>query len=158
MPSRKLVEDPAILSDPTVDIPSLNLSADQLVQEYLKLKDYLAAEAKRFAEFCKPYREQQERLEAQMLDMLNKLGGDGKQSIKTESGTFFRVTITTPKIIDREKYLDIVLDNWWTFGNGMLQLGAPKKEAIDTYLSEHNGALPDGVEISTYVNLNVRRS
>lgn len=133
-------------------------SADSLVQEYLKIKDYLTQQARAFTDFCKPYRDQQTLLENQMLDMLNKLGGDGRQSIKTESGTFFRTTIVTPKIVDREKYLDLVLENYETWGNGMLQLGAPKKEAIDAYSRENNGALPAGVETSTFVNLNVRRS
>lgn len=134
------------------------MSAEQLLSEYFRLKDYLAAESKRFTEFCAPYKKQQEALENQMLDMLNRLGGDGRQSIKTESGTFFRVTIVTPKIVDREKYLDVVLENYATWGNGMLQLGAPKKEAIDAYSRENNGALPEGVETSSFVNLNVRRA
>lgn len=164
MPRRKLVEPATpVVTEYTGPVRldaggQPELSADQLLSEYLKIKDYLAQQAKVFAEFCKPYRDQQTQLENQMLDMLNRLGGDGRQSIKTESGTFFRVTIVTPKISDREKYLDFVLDNWDTIGNGMLQLGAPKKEAIDAYSRENNGALPDGVETSTFVNLNVRRA
>lgn len=136
------------------------LSADSLVAEYLRIKDYLATEAKRFAEFCKPHKDKQEALENQMLDMLNKLGGEQGQSIKTSHGTFFKTTIVTPKIAEgaREAYLDFILDHYDTVGNGMLQIGAPKKDAVDAYARENNGQLPPGVQISTFVNLNVRRA
>lgn len=130
-------------------------TADQLVAEYIKIKDYLAQEAKRFADFCKPYNERQEAISNQMLEMLNQVGGE---SLKTEAGTAYKSTINTPKIIDREAYLDQVLENYDTFGAGMLQIGAPKKEAIDDYMQNHDGALPSGVEISSFVRVNIRRS
>ena len=131
---------------------------DQLIAEYIKLKDFLSVEAKRFADYAAPYKDRMEEIEGKLLEMLNALGGDGRQSLKTENGTAYKSVIVTPKIVDREKYLDVVLDNYDTFGSGMLQLGAPKKESIDAYMQETNGQLPAGVEITSFTRVNIRRS
>lgn len=131
-------------------------TADELIAKYLGIRKHLTLETKRFDEYCAPFKAQQEEILGQLLEMLNALGGDGRQSLKTDKGTAYKSVIVTPKIVDREKYLDAVLDNYGTWGAGMLQLGAPKKESIDAYLQDTNGQLPDGVETSSFVKVNVR--
>jgi hypothetical protein len=133
-------------------------TANDIIAEYFQIKDYLATETKRFADFCAPWKARMDEIENHCLERLNELGGDARQSIKTEAGTAYRSTIVTPKIVDRDKYLDAVLENWDTFGSGMLQIGAPKKESVDDYMQTTNGQLPPGVEISSYTRCNLRRS
>jgi hypothetical protein len=135
------------------------LTAEELLREHFTIADYIAGEEKRFAEFLQPYRERDNILRAQMQDKLNNLGVDSeRRSIRTDFGTIYNSTVTTPKIVDREKYLDLVLDNYETWGNGMLQLRAPNKESVDNFIRENNGQLPDGVEISSILHLNIRRA
>ena len=135
-----------------------NLTAADLMREHFQITDWIEKQKKRFDEFCKPYHDRDEYIKGQLLAKLNDLGGDGRQSIKTEFGTCFKSTIITPKIVDREKYLDAVLDAYDTWGNGMLQLRAPQKESVDTFMRENNGQLPPGVETSSVTHLNLRRA
>ena len=134
------------------------MQANDLIAEYIKIKDHLEQQTKKFSDYCAPFRQRQEEIQNKLLEMLNALGGDGKQALKADAGTAYLSRIVTPKIVDREKYLDAVIDNYHTFGSGMLQLGAPKKEAVDDYMASHEGHLPDGVEISSIIRCNIRRS
>ena len=98
-------------------------------------------------------------------------------NISTEHGTAYKSTIVTPKVTDRETYLDLVLDeqNYETFGRGMLQVGPPQKAALDEYIErrkaeitlyqEQNGGqlpadvsiLPPGIDTTSYTRVNIRR-
>jgi len=129
-------------------------NADELVAEYLQIRDYQAKESKRFEEYLKPGRDRLSEIENQLMELLNAQGG---KSLKTEHGTCYKSVIVTPKIVDREKYLDVVPENYETWGAGMLQLAKPKKESIDEYMESNGGKLPEGVECSTYVRLNVMK-
>jgi hypothetical protein len=131
--------------------------ADKLIARHLAIKDHLAVQAKEFAAFCKPFKDEMDQIEAKLREMILALG-EGAESIKTNNGTAYTSLITTPGIEDREKYLDYCLENWDSVGNEMLQLGKPQITAIKTYMDEHEGALPPGVKISTYQQLNIRRS
>ena len=130
-------------------------TADQLVTEFIKIRDWLTAETKRFTDFCIPYREKQSLIESKLLEILNQQGAN---SLKTDAGTVYKSVIVTPQIADREKYLDAVLENYDTWGAGMLQRGKPKKESLDDYMASTNGQLPDGVTTTSYVHCNVRKS
>lgn len=133
-------------------------SAADLVKEFTTLDDFLAAEGKRYNEHIRPIKERMDAIKAKLHEMLLALGSKDKQSISTDYGTVYTSTIMTPKIVDRTKFLDLCLDNWDAFGNEMLQIGAPQKDAVRTYLDANNGSLPAGVEISSFVRINIRRS
>lgn len=130
-------------------------TADELVAEFIAIRDELASANKRFAELCAP---RIARKDAIAMELMEKLNAEGSNAGKTPHGTYYKSVIVTPKIIDREAYLDAVMDNYDTFGAGMLQLGAPKKEAIDEYMQTNNGQLPPGIETTSYVHCNVRKS
>jgi hypothetical protein len=94
-----------------------------------------------------------------MLHDLNKNKPDAKKAmLSCDSGTAYLSTIVSPKITERDAYLDFVLDNWDTFGNAMLQLSAPQKDAVEEYLTTHEGQLPPGVVTSAFTRVNIRRS
>lgn len=127
----------------------------QLVAESTQIDDYIKQQTAALAEFLKPYRDRAAEIDKLLLE---RMISEGVNSFKTDFGTAYRSTIITPKIEDRNAYLAAVFDNWQTYGAGMLQIGAPKKEAIDEYQKEHEGALPPGVTTTSFTRVNVRRS
>jgi hypothetical protein len=131
------------------------MTADNLVAEHIKIDDYLSSEIKRFQDFCKPYRDRLSEIEGHLLELMQE---QGVKSVKTDHGTSYISTITTPAIKDREAFLDAVMDNYDTWGAGMLQLGKPKKEALDAYMAENGNVLPAGIETTSFVRVNVRRT
>lgn len=133
-------------------------NAADLVKRYTQLDDWVSAESKRFGEHLKPAKDEMELIKSKLHEMLLQLGSKDKQSISTDYGTAYTSTIMTPKINDRDKYLDYVLEHWDSFGNEMLQLGAPQKDAIKTYMDDNGGHLPPGVEVSSFVRVNIRRA
>lgn len=129
-----------------------------LIKDFNKLDDWLTAENKRYAEHIKPAKERMEAIKQQLLTQLIELGSKDKQSIATDHGTAYTSTITTPKVADRDKYLDFINDNWAVIGDEMLQLGAPQVTAVKGYMEQNEGHLPPGVEISTFTRVNIKRS
>lgn len=130
-------------------------TAEQLIAEHNRIDDHIKAENKRFTAFAAPFREKLEEIENKLLAILNE---QGSELIKSDSGTAYISNIMTPKIVARDAYLDWINDNWDAFGNEMLQVSAPQKEALKQYMEENNKALPPGVEISFFRKINVRRS
>jgi hypothetical protein len=142
-----------------------------LIQEWNMLKAHLAEQSRLFTEYCKPYRERQEAIENALHAFLhqNKL-----QNVRTEYGTAYKSTSTTPKIEDRDAYLDWCLDNWDEGGNEMLQLGAPQIDAFKRYMEmrekqleemKQGGAFPSdmsftppGTSVSFFEKVNIRKS
>jgi hypothetical protein len=130
-------------------------TADELVAEHFAIEDYVVGETKRFAEHLKPHRTRDEEIKNLLLAILNE---QKATNIKTEHGTAYTSTIVTPKVVDRDAYLDLVMDNWDDFGNEMLQLGAPQKTAVEQYQQTHEGQLPPGVDLLMFTRVNIRRS
>lgn len=130
-------------------------TAEQLIAEALRIDDHIKAQSKAFTDYLAPFKQQREEIENKLLALLN---SQNSESIKADSGTAYISTILTPKINNRDNYLDWINENWDDFGNEMLQLSAPQKEALKQYMEENNNALPPGVEISYFRRLNIRRS
>lgn len=137
------------------------MSPDALIAEHRKIADHLTVQAKAFAEYSAPYKERQDFIENRLFSALvqmNQGKAEGKRaSISTDAGTAYLSTIVTPKVVDKEKFLDWTLDNWDTYG-GMLQIGAPQKAAFEEFQDKNNGALPPFTEISSFTRVNIRRS
>lgn len=136
------------------------MSNDELITEHRKIGDHVTTQTKQFNEYLKPIRERENWIEKQLfirLAELNKGKPEGKRaSISTDAGTAYLSTITTPKVTDKTRWLDWVLEDWDNRG-GMLAIGAPVKEAFNGYIDEV-GSAPPFVEVSTFTRVNVRRS
>jgi hypothetical protein len=132
------------------------MTAAELIKEHHDNKVWLAEKAEEYEEYIAYRKKRQAVIENQLFEMLQALGG-AKQSIKTDSGTAYISVIITPKVSDRDAYLVAVMDNYDTWGAGLLQVGAPKKEALDEYVREYEH-LPPGVETSSFMRFNVRHS
>lgn len=149
--------------------PLTNLSS--LVQEWQQLKQHLTEQGKQFQEYCRPYRERQDAIEAAIHAFLNE---NKLQNVKTEHGTAYKTVATTPKIEDRTVFLDFCLDNWDDGGNELLQLGAPQIDAFRNYIADREkyleemrqrGQLPNdlsltppGTSVSYYEKVNIRKA
>lgn len=129
-------------------------TAADLVAEWNKIDDYVKAETKRFGDHIKPATTRGEEIKNLLLAMLNEQRCD---SFKTEAGTAYKSVIVTPSVTDKEKFLDFVLDDWDNRGD-MLQIGAPKKEAVVAFQDSNNGSLPPYVETSSFTRVNIRKS
>jgi len=135
-------------------------SAAELIARHVALGDHIKAQSKKFEEFLKPFREEMSGIENQLLEQLNRLnaGKSERASLSTDAGTAYLSTIVTPKVAERDKYVDFILDNWEEIGNEMLQLAAPQKDVVEQYQQSHEGHLPPGVSTSAFTRVNIRRS
>lgn len=133
----------------------MSKTAEELISEHFQIEDWIASETKRFSEHLKPHRERDEEIKNLLLAILNE---QKATNIKTEHGTAYTSTIVTPKVVDRDAYLDFVLENWDVIGGEMLQLGAPQKTAVEQHMQTNEGRLPPGVETSAFTRINIRRS
>jgi len=154
---------------PTVD-QVLNPTAEQLIEEHNKLDDWLKAEAKRFGEFCRPYKDRLEAIGNQLLALSNTAKWE---SIKTDAGTAYRSTLLNVSVspeglpyaregqehpsVGREALLDFALDSWDDIGNDLLLISA-QKDAVKKYMEDHEGKPPPGVKVGWYTRINIRRS
>lgn len=129
----------------------------ELIAEHHANKLWLKQASDKFAEFCKPRQERQKQIEGELHAKLLELnaGATGKQraSFSTEAGTAYLSTIVTPKITDKEKWLDWVLEHWDARGP-MLAIGAPVKAGFDEYVSQHQQN-PPFTETSSFTRVNI---
>lgn len=128
-----------------------------LIYERQKLRAFLEGQQKQFQEYCKPYNEQVQKLDAQLTAIMTE---QNLSSFKTEFGTAILSRIDSAKIKpdERDAYIDLCLDNWEQFGGEMLQIGAPKAEAVRNYMDAHEGQLPPHIEISTERRFSIRKA
>jgi hypothetical protein len=127
----------------------------ELIARYHQLDDHVTAQTKIFQKYLEPYNKEMNAIKDKLLELLNARGAD---NTKTEFGTAYKSVIDTPKIEDQEKYLNFCLDHWDTIGNEMLQIGAPKKDAVRHYMDTNGGHLPPHVTMTSFTRLNIRRS
>lgn len=148
------------------------IDTEACVARYHELNAFLDKQNEAFAAFCKPYREEIEAIQSTLLGFLN----DAKQNGgKTDHGSFYKSTLTRPKIVDRNAYLDYIFQNWNEGGNAMLQVGAPQLDAFKDYVEHREkeleahvanlGKLPDdtsltppGIEVTYITKLNIRKT
>jgi len=141
------------LDEQLAEETSLSTKAESLIARYLQLKQHFEKRGKTFDELSS-----KGALEAIQNRLLVLLVAAGSDTFSTDSGTAYKSSLLQPKITDREKFLDWCLDRWDGIGGEMMQIGAPKIEAVRRYLQENGGNLPDGVETSTFTRVNVRAS
>ena len=125
-----------------------------LVTQRQQVRGWLDAQEKNFSDYCKPYREQIEGLDAQITAAMTQ---QGIKSLKTDTGTAILSTIVTPKVTDKVAFLDWVLADWDNRGE-MLQIGTPLKETITSYMDAHEGQLPPNIETSSMVRFSIRKA
>jgi len=125
-----------------------------LVAEHQQIRAHLDQQSKLFSDYCKPYNEKLEQLQARITATMTE---QGIKSFKTDTGTAILSTIITPKILDETKYLDWILEDWDRRG-AMLKIGPPLKDALTEYMDAHDGALPPNIETSSIIRFSIRKA
>lgn len=126
-----------------------------LIAEFIRLRDQLAADAKAFAEECKPDRDRMVEIQNILLARANAESRDPHQpwSLRVDTGTAYRSTTMSAKVEDRDVWLDFALDGH----EEGLQLAAPQVDFVKQWIEEHGGP-PPGVGISFNTTVNIRKS
>jgi len=123
---------------------------DELVGQYVKLRDKIKEADDAHKEKTKNARAYLELLNGRLLERLNDVGGD---SVKTPHGTVYRTTRRSASIADGETFRQYVIENeqfdlvdWRANAN-----------AVDDFIKEQ-GVQPPGVNFSQAYTVGVRRS
>lgn len=122
----------------------------KLVDGYIQLRDKKAAlKAKHEAELA-PINAMMDKIETHLLAQMQE---QGVTSYKTELGTAYTSTTTKANVADWDGLLGFVREN------GLWQMLERRvsKTAVDEYVAANND-LPPGVNFSSAVSVNIRRS
>ena len=130
-----------------------DITDKDLIEKYVSMRDFIAVKKKAFEEITKPYKAGMDTIETALLARLVERGAD---NTKTDAGTAYKVAHVNVKVVDREKFVEFIMQEWETIGNEML-LAAPQKDAVRQYV-DSNGRSPPGIEVSYFTDVNVRKS
>lgn len=126
------------------------MDANKMVQMYVAFRDKIATKKKEQTEELVPLNLAMAKLEAMILDELNKIGAE---SIRTEHGTAYKSTRTSTKVVDWAQTLAFIREH----GVWELLEARVSKTAAEAVMTDMNQAIP-GVNVSRETTLGVRRS
>ena len=130
-----------------------DITDKDLIEKYVSMRDFIDVKKKAFEDITKPYKAGMDTIETALLARLVERGAD---NTKTDAGTAYKVEHVNVKVVDREKFVEFIMQEWETIGNEML-LAAPQKDAVRQYV-DSNGRSPPGIEVSYFTDVNVRKS
>lgn len=133
------------------EAPAPQVDLGKITKAFLNIRDARSALRKQFDDSDAEMKKAQERLEAAMLDHLNK---HGMESVRTESGTFYRQEDIKPSGSDWESFYAWVKqhDAWDALERRI------KKTFIAEYMETHQGQLPPGVSVHREFVVRVRKA
>ena len=122
------------------------MNADQLIAQYIKIRDHIDARSKAHAEELAPYVAGLKAIENAGSEMLiAQAGGDeGKANIVTPAGTMYRKRYTSIKMADRPSFMAFVTADW-AARQAFLTSAVTKSEVED--FIEREKAVPPGLDI-----------
>lgn len=125
-------------------------SMDDLVAQYVKLRDTIKAADDAHGAKLKPAKEYLKTLDAKLLERLNAIGGE---SVKTAAGTAYRTTRRSATIEDSDAFRAFVIGHeafdivdWRANAN-----------AVEDFTNSQ-GSLPPGVKFNVAYTVGVRRA
>jgi hypothetical protein len=125
----------------------------QLVEKYLAFKAHVAAETEKFDAQIKPYKDGMATIENEFLRRLDERGAD---NTKTDAGTAYKSTIHNFKVVDRDAFLKFCTTYWDNGGSDMLNVSAVK-DPVKEFMNG-NAMPPPGIEPSSFIRVNIRRT
>jgi hypothetical protein len=129
------------------------LTDDALIAENFKLEDHVKAESEKFAAFLKPFKERIAEIEGILRARLLERKAD---STKTDHGTAYFSDLMNTKVEDMGILFDLVAENWDNLGaDAKVNIPVGK---VREWMDEHDGHPPDGMSISYFKRLNIKRS
>jgi hypothetical protein len=129
---------------------SLPENVDQLVDQYVRLRDKLKEADDAHKKKTAAAREYLVMLNGKLLEQLAAVGGE---SVKTPHGTAYQSTKRSASIADGDAFREYVINN----GEFDLVDWRANANAVDDFIKEH-GAVPPGVNFSTMITVGVRRA
>lgn len=123
---------------------------DDCVDQYVKLRDAIAAADERHKTKTAPHREYLELLGGAMRDRLTEAGVD---SAKTSAGTVYKTIKKSATVADGAVFRQFVVENS-AFDLVDMRANAP---AVAEYVGNNGGVAPPGLNYSTRVEVGVRR-
>lgn len=124
---------------------------EQMVDQYVKLRDKLKEADKAHSERTAPARQYLEDLNAALLAKLAEIGGD---SVKTPAGTVYRTVKKSASIADGAVFREYVIEN---AAFDLVDWRANATAVSDYIDGPGQGNPPPGVNYSTYATVGVRR-
>ena len=126
------------------------MTLDQMVDAYVKLRDKVAVIKKEQTDALAPFNVTMAKLEALMLDTLNK---NNAESVRTEHGTVYKTSRTSTKVTEWSATLDFIkTHNLWELLEARVS-----KTAAEAIIQETQAPIP-GVTTSREIAIGVRRS
>jgi|SRR5882724_5414126 len=127
-------------------------TADQIVQKYMELRDYVRLSTEAFNAQMKPYVEAMATLEGAAAMLMKKTG---VKNLSTEFGTAYQQAGKSVTVEDHEKFLTFVFSQP---ENKKFLTRHVSKEQVETFMEGvGNGHPPPGIKVAPYVNTNFRR-
>ena len=129
----------------------MSVDANALTRTYVKIRDARAERKKVFDAEDREMKAKQDRLEAEMLRILNETN---TESIATDSGTFYRQENLVPSGADWEAFYSWVSEHH-AFDALEKRI---KKTFVQEWMDAHEGTPPPGVNVYREFVVRVRRS
>lgn len=128
----------------------MSKNIEAIVSAYITIRDKIAEMKAKHKEELKPYNEALSKLEHGMLE---ELAAAGVESMRTPSGTAYRIERTSVTVADKSAFMDYVET---THAFDLLDVRA-NKTAVEGFLAEHED-VPPGVNIRREAAVGFRRS
>ena len=123
------------------------MNAQDLIAQYIKLRDYVAKRSAEHAAELEPYQKAMATIEGAGSAMLIEASGgdEGKANIVTPAGTMYRKRWTSIKMADRASFMQFVASDW-PARQSFLTSAVTKSEVED--FIEREKVVPPGLDIA----------
>lgn len=129
-----------------MDIPD-----GQLIDKYVEIRAHIKSLEDLHDKALAPYKGALGTIEAAFMARMNERQVN---SIAADGGTAYRSTVLSVRTADKLTFIDWVKDN-----NLLHDMDVrPSKETVKTWMDEHDGTPPPGVDVATIHKINFRRS
>jgi hypothetical protein len=128
--------------------PQPLLTPANVIRQYIALRRKVEAITEAANKEAKPFDEAMKVLGNWLMAYLAEAG---LNNCRTDWGTAYTATRTQAKVSDRDKFIDFVMSGNWEMANLTADRGQ-----VETWLEEHNGDLPPGVEVNRIKVVQVR--
>jgi hypothetical protein len=130
----------------------ITITVGEMIDTYINTRDYITQETEEFDGRIKKYKDRLAKMEAWMLEHLQK---EGQQSAKSASGnSCFQITRTFVKVTDKTKWFDWLLGHWEE-APAMLTAHVAKDGIFDW--RERHDTLPAGVDLAHVLTVQFRK-
>ena len=123
---------------------------EDAINRYIELRDAKAALKAKWSEENALIDREMNQIEAQFLSKFNE---EGSETVGSASGTAYKSTRFSAKVVDRDSWLKDIIEN----ENYQFIESRVNKTAVDEYIAA-NGAPPPGVTVVGETTVNIRRS